>query len=530
MSGVLIQGSHGERSDIGNMNDFVNNRATLVAYKESCKDAPGFFSGFAEEMTQLVADLTRDNLQKLSLFSYSMMMRAIGRSPDVIEIDLLISTKRCVLRIKTPSNDDASLKLDPIVYKILRRVCRILARTFHFVGRYRLLFMSFDSYSYNASRWPVLPWEWLKRGGRLSRALHAMDWEENTRKGGALTRSMAPGWACLLKYFGAQLSFRCDMSKGYDTEKRVCMRHPDTVLNTGEVTPIASLIRMARECGMPDAVWSTPRSVLCDTIQRYQPVSVAIDLFLTYFREELLESLQPQPRYFMALKGGYNLKLLLENKFGFYHRIFTTDMDFVISSHHAKWGMDRIIRFWEEKISDFINLTSETKKLFTVQTTPIPNPKEREHLVLIVQIKYNGSEFIDLSFIESDLPTHKLDIRLSKKLGIPVRKWSFAVMDLFDLVVRSNYPGLDPRTYERRNPIHRTALNRTKGIRDLYRARTVCEAMRKHPELRVDHQKELNRLCAMIANKLTLARLTALTEKRRRAFFARLARAVGYIF
>jgi len=164
-----------------------------------------------------------------------------------------------------------------------------------------------------------------------------------------------------------------------------------------------------------------------------------------------------------------------------------------------------------------------------VQKTQISNPEERDNLVMIMQVKYNGSDFVDFSFNTSSLPRSKIDVRLSKKLGIPVRKWSFAVIDLFDLVVRSNYPGLDPHTYQRRNPIHRTAFNRNKGIRDLYRARTVCEAMRKHPDLRVDHQKDLERLCTMIGNTLTISRLTAFTEKQRRAFFARLARAVGYV-
>jgi hypothetical protein len=307
------------------------------------------------------------------------------------------------------------------------------------------------------------------------------------------------------------------------------MRHPDVALDTGDVIPASSLLRMARECGMPDALLTTPRSILCDALQKYQPLTIALDLFMNYFHEELLESLRPHPRYFMVLKGGYNLKLLLEDKFGYNHRIFTTDLDFGVSSNNARWSMERIIRFWEERLADFMDLNPDTRKSFTIQKTHISNPQERDNLVMIMQIRYNASDFVDLSFTTSSLPKSKIDLRLSKKVGLPVRKWSFAVVDLFDLVVRENYPSLDPHTYERRNPIHRTAINRNKGIRDLYRARTVCEVMRKHPHLQIENHKPLETLCTIIGNRLNITRLTAMTEKQRRAFFERIAKALGYI-
>lgn len=534
MSGVLSEPRYPGGSGIGNMDDYINNRATIVAYKESIKDPPGFFSGFNEEIAELIFHLIRDNPRKLSLFSYSMMMKAIGRSSDVIEVDFLMSADRPLIRVRNPSvNGGVSIRLDPIVSRILHRVCKILSKHFQITGRHRLLFTSFQAYSYNATRWPVLPWEWLKKNGILTKAMRTLRWHEakhyQTKQQRGHLRAFASGWAHLFDYFDAQLSFRCDMSTGYNTDTRLCMRHPDAALESGDVIPVNSLIHMARECGMPDALSTTPRYILCDALQKYQPLAIALDLFMNYFRDELLESLRQYPRYFMLLKGGYNLKLLLEDKFGYNHRIFTTDLDFGVSSNNARWSMERTIRFWEERLADFIDLSPDTRKSFTIQKTRISNPEERDNLVMIMQIRYNGSDFVDLSFTTSGLPRSKIDLRLSKKIGLPVQKWSFAVVNLFDLVVRENYPGLDPHTYERRNPIHRTAINRDKGIRDLYRARTVCEAMRKHPHLHIENHNQLERLCAIISNRLSMSQLTAMTEKQRRVFFARLAKALGYI-
>lgn len=515
----------------------INNRPTWEACQAFRKNPVGYALTFDEEMVDLVRELIRHNSQGMSLFSYSMMMRDIDRSESIVEMRFHLTRARNRIEV-LPA--EAIGHIPDTVRALLRHIARRLVVRYGLVGRYRLLFLPFDSNPVDSRRWPVLPWEWLTTGQHgLS---HVMESLKNDRPTGVsprrcvrdrtihdcLVRIMTPGWGRLIEFMDTQLSLRCDLTPRFG-RSRMCLTNPcKTGISTDRIVPTRQLVSMAHGCGAPNATESSPRIALCESVERYQPLSIALGIFRLFFKHDLMESMATHPRFFIHLKGGFNLRFLVEGKFPkSNHRIVTSDLDFVISSHDARWGLQRIIDYWEGRLDEFVGQTPDTRRLFSYRVTKIPNPQEREGLTQIIQIGYAGDDgFIDLSFITAPLPTSTIDPVLSHRLGLPIRKWDVAVYDLFDLVVRENIPHLDRGTFIRRNPL--SGKKREKGVCDLYRAATVCEVMRQFPRVPVDNRTGLRRLCSLAGSNLNVARLRQMTPQDRLEYFTRLALHLGY--
>lgn len=514
----------------------IDNLPTWEASLAFRKNPVRYALTFDEEATDLVKDLVRHNPVGMSLFSYSMMMRDIDRSDSIVAMHFHLTEARSRIEV---SPSEAIGRIPDTVRALFRRVARRLVVRYGLVGRYRLLFLPFEANPVDAKRWPVLPWEWLTGRNGLSQAIETLDTNppaglsrrrctrDRTMRD-CLVRIMTPGWGRLLEFMDTQLSLRCDLTPRFG-KPRVCLTNPcKTGVSTEPTVPTRQLVSMAHGCGVPDATASSPRIALCESVERYQPLSIALDIFRLFFRHDLMESTAAHPRFFINLKGGFNLRFLLQGKFPLSkHRIVTSDLDFVVSSHNARWGIQRIIDYWESRLDEFIGQTPDTRRLFSYRATKIPNPQEREGLTQIIQIGYAGNDgFIDLSFITAPLPTSVLDPVLSQRLGLPIRKWDVAVYDLFDLVVRENIPHLDKGTFVRRNPL--SGKKRDKGVCDLYRASTVCEVMRRFPHVHFENRIGLRRLCSLAGSNLSVPRLREMTPQERLRYFTRLARHLGY--
>ena len=533
------------KKNIRKISTDINNRAMVKAYHESKKDPLGFFLSFDEITFQIIPQLLNNNMEVLhsmSLYSYSILVNQINSTNGIVTLDVDLSnpSKKLIVEPLWAKHSISSKSLS-----LLTMLFKKMKTKFSKRGKMRLLFLSFENNPELAKTLPVLPLEWLtkfKSGGILSTAIHTyvdeeigekddkksvsrQQYNETLQKGlRILCKSMILGWTSLCEIYQAHLSLNCSLTtKG---PERVCEKHPETKTPIGKkFLPTLefskkTLVTMAHECGLPDATIHSKRSELCSNIERYQPFNIALDYFKQYFHQQLMETFQKDPKYMIMLKGGYNLKTLLRHKFHSTAKIFTSDLDFGISSVGAKWGLKRTISYWDTELRKFINQNEKTRSDFSLVRVDIKDPTERDFgLTCILQLRFQNEDFVDFSFFKEPISPQKLDRKVSFMVGLPVKKFNYALYEILNLILRENVPGMDDHTYKNRNPF--SGKKAVKGIRDLYRARVACEALKNNPRVKVSDRPLLIKICKL-SKFLTYAHLKETKKKDRLDFFQKI--------
>lgn len=442
------------------------------SFKESVNDPVGFFGG----------------------------LKPIHKKKEIDRFNvILISDSPQVIRLSYPGR-----RISPQWQSkgLSMKVMRFMGRVFRESGGgvLNLLFLPMDSIIH-----PALPSEWLRHRGPLHQFLSHASPDQEQKAVVSIGR--------LLRDHHVPVTFDCALKND-----RPCEPHPDPAVPT-DIRPYSkkTMVHYARRCGFPEASSSTPISEICDAIDAAQPRSIALERFVGYLRDDLLEGLQKNCSFVVAMKGGANLRVLLRDKLGDTKtRILTSDLDFTVSN--ARWGMPRVIRHWEKRIRSFIANDPVFQGFFSLKKTVISKPDDRGGLCCILQLQFKFDDFVDFSFTMQPIPRDRIDRPIARRTGLPVSKLDYAIRDLFDVIVRENISMIDPMTFRKRNPLSGSA--RSKGIRDLYRARVLCRSIAKHHP---DHKSELiPRLCSLTKN-LSIGRLEAMDEKSRNRIFFKIA-------
>jgi hypothetical protein len=504
---AVLRARPGEADEENPEKVHVNNTQVVTMWKESRKDPLDFFLSWDEEVSRrlpLWMKQNEDVLRSVNLFSYARMMDTIRGVDTVLSIEMDLEdpdSLRVVYRNHTAHLEelDAARKIG--FQEVTAPVRSLLVQLFLGMRhgkkkaavdrRYRLLFVSFLDHPRLARELPVLPMEWISgKDALLATVLHKVP--EAT-----LVQEMRAGWGMIARVFQSQFSMECTLNT-----KTVCMRHPESRTALGKKIfsekeyPKKWLVKLAHRCGMPDASLSTPREEICGALERVQPTAVALELVQRYFRPMLMESVQASPRYMMVLKGGYNLKILLREQFHEKSMIFTSDLDFAVSpsrENPGEWTMEKIIDLWDKEMRAFIDLNEYTRAHFYYKPTLLP-PSPESPMRAILQLKFEGTDFVDISFTTEVIEPGRINRRIAKKVGLPVTRFTWAFLDLIKMIVMENIPGMNDRAFDLRNPV--TGKRPEKGIRDLYRARVACEALCRHPRVPVAQRDLLSKICA----------------------------------
>ena len=486
-----------KRNDNGNEKQIIlHNTQVVKMWKESEKDPDHFFLSWNKEMNRWLSLWHRQNEEvfgRVNLFSYARMMEKIRALDTVLVLEMNLADSKSFkatywnqLSAMEEMDRNRKLKhqeiLEP-VHDLLRNLFLGMRGNKNVEPRYRLLFISFKDHPRVAKELPVLPMEWISGyDALLSKVL-------NNFPEVALRKEMETGWVSLARTFQMQFSMECVFS-----QKAPCARHPDIPYNDNDhIVPKDRLVKLAHHCGMPDATAHTPREEICTTLEKMQPTAVALELVKRYFRPMLMEGVKPSPRYMMVLKGGYNLKILLQELFHEKSMIFTSDLDFSVSTTPRGWSMDKTIKLWDKEIRAFIDMNEYTRSHFYYKPTLDLPPSSTVYA--IVQLKFQGKDFLDISFNKETIAPDRIDKRIAKKVGLPVTRFSLSLLDLIKLIIMETVPGVDERAYKLRNPF--VGERPEKGIRDLYRARIACDAVYHHPHLSLAHKDILHKICSL---------------------------------
>lgn len=483
----------------------MTNTPMVKMYVASKRDPLGFFFDFDSECQHTFHELSLKNTLPLDsdIVDYKDMYTEMTTSPNTVSLGRHCDRHKPQTHWIVSPMWKKNLMSDKVL-DLFRQILKRLQDDDKKkpLGWVHMFFMSFDKHRKAASRYPVLPSEWLLKKGVLDTIL------VDLKNKSVLVDEMYKGFGKLLKVYNLHRTFGCVFSP-----RKICLAHPDPSVKTRKrLYRISQLVEMARKCGLPRGTEHDGRKLLCDSIEKHQPVNLALLVFQRFFKKDLLEGLNPKPRFRVLLKGGYNLRTLLEFKYNIIQSIFTTDLDMIISDMDCRWTMNEIMTYWEKKIKLFLNTCDD----FSMKKTVIPHPEERNYMYSIIQIRYRSSDFVDFSFVHQPVPSSVVDKGLSQKLGLPVKKMVYMIHELFDLIVRENIPDMDVHTYKRRNPF--TGSAHEKGIRDLYRARTLCRAIQDFPQITVGKKKHVHELC-VLSKRLTMSSLHHMTVKQRNTFF-----------
>jgi hypothetical protein len=493
----------------------INNEEMVRLYDRSKEDPRGFFLSFNEEVSVFLSKFRRANeaiLSTMNLFVYSRLMERMRGVDTYLEIEF-DGSEHGMLRTKYVNHLEHLDKLDEKrklrMQTIAPNVMKLLHALFSECSekRIRLVFISFNDHPHLCKELPVLPLEWVNGNSSF---LNQVLSERMEKKGYPLCRHMETGWELLTTVYQLRMTMDCDFGHQKETVGKVCIRHPESynknkkmakVFNTSEMDK-SWLVRLARRCGLPEATSETPRNVLCRSLDRFQASSLALIYFKNYFEDFLMEGLKKDPRFVVVMKGGYNLKMLLEEKFKENVILLTSDLDFMVcpvcssapgGSETPKWGVERILSRMDKEFRAFVDLNEYTRSNFFYKPTILRGEKN-ELLLAIMQIRFRGKDFADFSLMVNDRHGVKMvDKTLSKRIGLPIKKFAYAVMDTMEIILREVVPGLDPHTFHIRNPFF--GERPEKGIRDLYRIRLACEAFRQHPNISVTHRKMIAEIC-----------------------------------
>jgi len=484
----------------------VKNNSMVQAFHHSLKNPLHFFNTFGQEMKKAITTYQTQN-KDMNLYSYGKMMKNVLDDPSLTVMEM---------ELHKPSVKIKGTKISVGIKNVFTKLAGYFYTTLHLRGRLRFLFLSFRDHPEEAKQWPVLPLEWIEPNGMLEETLRSIvltptSSNEAQQEVAAL---LVPGWTLLLDTYDAQLSLRCT------TPANSCLYHPEKRFHPHRPRLLTKdkLIGMARECGLSDADHRTPRTRICHFLETFQPFSIALRLFLDTHRKDLLEVMQPDPRFRVLLKGGYNLRTLMEQQYNLTNQVFTSDIDLMVTNYKSTWTLQRTMNYWHRLLTRFIQKTSPEE--FSLETIKIDDPLST--LRMIYQLKFMGNDFIDIGFMDNE-PLRRSDINteISNKTGLPVKTWSLALKELFQMIVWENLEEAgNPRAIQRRNPF--TGTLPEKGIRDLYRARTACEIMKSLPMLvKTKDQKMIQELCRH-SSFLCFDKLKEWSQERRRAFFFQL--------
>lgn len=474
----------------------VRNEEMVKMWRESEKHPEEFFLDWNKEMSRRLPLWYRQNkevLQHVNLFSYARLMDRIRALDTVLVIEMNLADPKSFKatywnQLSHMEEMDRNRKLthqeilEP-VRDLLQNLFLGMRRGKHVEQRYRLLFISFHDHPHVAKELPVLPMEWISGYEALLYKVLESFPETTVRT------KMETGWASLVCVYQMQFSMECVFS-----QKVPCARHPDLPHHDNEpVVPKERLVKLAHHCGLPEASLHTSREEMCTALEKMQPTAVALELVKRYFRPMLMEGLKPSPRYMMVLKGGFNLKILLQELFDEKSMIFTSDLDFSVSTTPGGWSMDRIIRLWDKEIRAFVDMNEYTRSHFYYKPTLDLPPSSTVYA--IVQLKFQGKDFLDISFNKEIIAPDRIDKRIAKKVGLPVTRFTLSLFGLIKLIIMETVPGIDERAYKLRNPF--VGERPEKGIRDLYRARIACDAVYHHPHLSLSHKDILHKICSL---------------------------------
>ena len=200
--------------------------------------------------------------------------------------------------------------------------------------------------------------------------------------------------------------------------------------------------------------------------------------FASFFKPELLEWKNSLYKPHWIVKGGFNIKKLLEYKYNdntHSKQIQTKDIDLNVSIKDQK-QRDNYLKFIIDKCYQFFYSTS-LYFLFNIEVItfkpPVHNRIENNNLYYLVLLRYQNSDWIDIGFVDYSISEKMIDFSISEKVGFPIKTIDAYMDEIVTLVYQANIKDVDNFTFKKRNPIKGSLFK--KGIQDLERSQILCE-------------------------------------------------------
>lgn len=254
-------------------------------------------------------------------------------------------------------------------------------------------------------------------------------------------------------------------------------------------------------CGILSSPQPKPQSPPKPMPQPMPPMELLAKTFLIEFKAELTDwFMEPTSKtalmgYRCLMKGGQNLKRVMENKYHFTPPggWKTKDYDFSVGVEEIRTPrVDLVIQYFKIKMSAFASkhpALSFRIRDFGAGLTIGSNEKFTKFATL--QLMYNADgkreDFVDICINSGKIYKTSLDKPLSEKLGLPIQTMKATFKELSSLLYgQIGSPGNSLYAY--RNPFY--GRKPSKGVKDLNRFQMVCNKTHYKPQCNVIKELE----------------------------------------
>lgn len=200
--------------------------------------------------------------------------------------------------------------------------------------------------------------------------------------------------------------------------------------------------------------------------------------FSDFFKNDFLSFINKptsKPKLRAFVPGGYGLKMIFEHKYNDFTKIKTNDLDITVSINDTTLSdpikaKDYLIN----KCSRFIKSRKDPNN-FKIQVISLPttyNPILKMRRFYVVSVLYKNDEFVDLAITDRQIHIDEMNVKLSNKCSLPIKKDEGYFHEYFQIIYMENVPGVDHYCYLKRNPI--TGKFSCKGVKDIERVKALC--------------------------------------------------------
>jgi len=247
-------------------------------------------------------------------------------------------------------------------------------------------------------------------------------------------------------------------------------------LNNKQIENIAKIIKKnnvtiptsIKEKSFKKPVNSKPLNV--KPLDNFEEFALHLDKELMGFINK--PNIKPLMRAFVP--GGYGLRMLFKHRFHKNGVIAPGDLDITISTDKSKLSPQKCYEHLKDKCISFIKSRPDPQnyKMSIMKFPPTYNPILKMRRFSLLSIYYKGDEFVDLVITDRAIDISEMDIQVSNKCHLPIKKPDGYLFEYFQIIYMENVQGVDNYCYLKRNPV--TGTFKCKGLKDITRVKLLC--------------------------------------------------------